>query len=295
MENNEMFDNLANKLQSALKHLRGQAVISESNIAPAMSDIREALLEADVNIEIADEFVKRVSAECLGEAVLRSVTPGQQAVKIVYDKLVEFLGESEAPLADGQSPNIIMMVGLHGSGKTTTSAKLALNLKKRNKKVMMAACDVYRPAAIDQLEILGKEIGVPVYAERGNPDVAAIAQNAVAEARRGLADYLILDTAGRLQIDTPMVQELIRLRQITHAGEILLQLCAVVIVTHPGNASRLYAVASAVHRHIDRITARKRFIQLRVDIDAVIADCRQGFHLSSSGSSARKRSSAWRA
>ena len=207
-----MFDNLTNKLQDALKKLRGQAVISESNIAPAMNDIRDALLEADVNIEIADEFVRTVSTECLGEAVLRSVTPGQQAVKIVYDKLVEFMGSSEAPLADGQSPNIIMMVGLHGSGKTTTSAKLALNLRKRNKKVMMVACDVYRPAAIDQLEILGKEIGVPVYAERGNPDVTVIAQNAIAEARRNFVDYLILDTAGRLQIDTQMVQELIRLR-----------------------------------------------------------------------------------
>ena len=217
-----MFDNLTNKLQDALKKLRGQAVISESNIAPAMNDIRDALLEADVNIEIADEFVSTVSSECLGEAVLRSVTPGQQAVKIVYDKLVEFMGSSEAPLADGQSPNIIMMVGLHGSGKTTTSAKLALSLKKRNKKVMMVACDVYRPAAIDQLEILGKEIGVPVYAERGNPDVTLIAQNAIAEARRNFVDYLILDTAGRLQIDTQMVQELIRLRQVTKAAEILL-------------------------------------------------------------------------
>ena len=217
-----MFDNLTNKLQDSLKKLRGQAVISESNIAPAMNDIRDALLEADVNIEIADEFVRTVSTECLGEAVLRSVTPGQQAVKIVYDKLVEFMGSSEAPLADGQSPNIIMMVGLHGSGKTTTSAKLALNLRKRNKKVMMVACDVYRPAAIDQLEILGKEIGVPVYAERGNPDVTVIAQNAIAEARRNFVDYLILDTAGRLQIDTQMVQELIRLRQVTKAAEILL-------------------------------------------------------------------------
>ncbi|OQA87676.1 MAG: Signal recognition particle protein [Lentisphaerae bacterium ADurb.Bin242] len=217
-----MFENLANKLQGALKKLRGQAILSESNIAGAMAEIREALLDADVNVEVADEFVRTVSGECLGESVLRSVSPGQQAVKIVYDKLVEFMGAADAPLADNAFPNVILMVGLHGSGKTTTSAKLALYLKARNKKVMMAACDVYRPAAIDQLEILGRDNGIPVHAERGNPDVASIAGNAVAAAKEKHFDYLILDTAGRLQIDTSMVQELIRLKQVTNAGEVLL-------------------------------------------------------------------------
>ncbi len=217
-----MFENLANKLQDALKKLRGQAVLSESNIADAMAEIREALLDADVNVEVADEFIRTVSGECLGESVLRSVSPGQQAVKIVYDKLVEFMGTADALLVDGASPNVIMMVGLHGSGKTTTSAKLALYLMGRNKKVMMAACDVYRPAAIDQLEILGRDNGIPVHSERGNPDVASIAMHAVAAAKEKHVDYLILDTAGRLQIDTPMVQELIRLKQVTNAGEVLL-------------------------------------------------------------------------
>ena len=217
-----MFENLANKLQDAFKKLRGQAVISESNIADAMKDIREALLDADVNQEIVDEFILSVQAECLGETVLRSVSPGQQAVKIVHDKIVEFMGSVDAPLTSGAHPNVIMMVGLHGSGKTTTSAKLALHLKKQDKKVLMVACDVYRPAAIDQLEILGKENGIAVHAERGNPDVCAIAANALNIARTNHFDYVILDTAGRLQIDTVMVQELIRLKQTVIPGDILL-------------------------------------------------------------------------
>ncbi len=217
-----MFDNLTGKLQDALKKLRGQAVLSESNIAEAMVEIRDALVDADVNLEIADEFIADVRQSCLGADVLRSVTPGQQVVKIVYDKMVEFMGEAEAPLASEGKPTIVMMVGLHGSGKTTTTAKLAIQLKSKNKKVLMAACDVYRPAAIDQLEILGRDNGIAVHAERGNPDVCSIAANAIAEARANQFDYVLLDTAGRLQIDEPMVQELVRLKQISGAHEILL-------------------------------------------------------------------------
>ncbi|MBO4631728.1 MAG: signal recognition particle protein [Lentisphaeria bacterium] len=217
-----MFDNLTGKLQDALKRLRGQAVLSESNIADAMTEIRDALIDADVNLEIADEFIALVRQACLGADVLRSVTPGQQAVKIVYDKMVEFMGEAEAPLASGGKPTVVMMAGLHGSGKTTTTAKLAIQLKNKNKKVLMTACDVYRPAAIDQLEILGRDNGIAVHAERGNPDVCSIAANAIAEARANQFDYVLLDTAGRLQIDEPMVQELVRLKQISGAHEILL-------------------------------------------------------------------------
>ncbi len=222
MEKKKMFDNLTGKLQDALKKLRGQAVLSEANIADAMKEIRDALIDADVNLEIADEFIATVKQACLGADVLRSVSPGQQAVKIVYDKMVEFMGEAEAPLASGGKPTVVMMVGLHGSGKTTTTAKLALQLKNKGKRVLMTACDVYRPAAIDQLEILGRDTGIPVHAERGNPDVCSIATNAIAEARDGGFDYVLLDTAGRLQIDTPMVQELVRLKQISGAQEILL-------------------------------------------------------------------------
>ena len=217
-----MFQNLTDKLHDALRHLRGQAVISESNIAQSMEDIRTALLDADVNVDVAEEFVASVRTECLGEKVVRSVSPGQQAVKIVHDKLVELMGESEAPLIDGAKPNVIMMTGLHGSGKTTTSAKLALFLKNKGKKVRLAACDVYRPAAIDQLEVLAGEVGVEIYTERGITDVPGIALRALEQAKAAQDDYLIIDTAGRLQIDEPMVQELVRVKALTNAGEILL-------------------------------------------------------------------------
>lgn len=217
-----MFQNLTVKLHDALRHLQGKAILSESNIAESMDEIRTALLEADVNLNVAEEFVRTVQTACLGEKVVRSVTPGQMAVKIVSDKLTELMGEQAAPLLSGAKPNIILMCGLHGSGKTTTSAKLALHLKKNGKKVLLAACDVYRPAAIDQLEILGTETGVEVYSERNNPDVQSIALHALDRARSGSFDYLILDTAGRLQIDEPMVRELIRVKELTKAQEILL-------------------------------------------------------------------------
>ena len=217
-----MFENLSDKFQEVFRKLRGQTTISESNIAESMQDVRDALIDADVNIEIADEFVSEVREACLGEAVVKSVTPGQQAVKIVHDKLVELMGSAEAELNTGAHPNIILMVGLHGSGKTTTSAKLALHLKNKGKKVLLAACDVYRPAAIEQLKVLGGEIGVPVYAEEGVGDVPGIALRALEQARNENADFLIIDTAGRLQIDTAMVQELVMVSSVTQAGEILL-------------------------------------------------------------------------
>ncbi len=217
-----MFQNLTDKLQDAIRHLRGQAVISESNIASSMEEIRTALLDADVNLEIAEEFIQSVKTECLGEKVVRSVTPGQQAVKIVHDQLTALMGEGAVPLVSGAKPGVIMMCGLHGSGKTTTSAKLARFLRNDGKKVLLAACDVYRPAAIDQLEILGNEIEVPVFAERNMPDVAGIALRALEKARAEGMDYLIIDTAGRLQIDVPMVQELVRVKEVTGAKEILL-------------------------------------------------------------------------
>lgn len=217
-----MFNNLANSFQDVLKRLRGQAILSESNIGESMAQIRAALLDADVNHEIADEFVAKVSKDCLGEAVLRSVSPGQMAVKIVNDRLVELMGEGEAPLAQGSFPNVVMLVGLHGSGKTTSCAKLASLIAKRGKRAMMAACDVYRPAAIDQLEVLGRDIGVPVHSERGGRSALSIATAALEKARTQGADYLLIDTAGRLQIDVPMVQELVQMSQATRANEILL-------------------------------------------------------------------------
>ncbi|MDD5596438.1 MAG: signal recognition particle protein [Victivallaceae bacterium] len=217
-----MFDALGDKLQDTFRKLRGRARLSESNIQEAMREMKLALLEADVNIEIVKDFVKTVSEDCIGHEVIRSVTPAQQLTKIVNDRLVELMGEAEAPLNFKSSPAVIMLVGLHGSGKTTSAAKLALKLKKDKKRVLLVAGDVYRPAAIDQLEVLGREIDVPVYSERGNPNVAQIAANAVDEAKFQHADVVLVDTAGRLQIDEEMVQELVRVSQAARAGEILL-------------------------------------------------------------------------
>lgn len=217
-----MFDSLSDKLQDAFKKLRGQATLTEANISDSMREIRMALLEADVNLDVVKNFIKQVREDCLGEDVLRSISPGQQVIKIVNDRLTELMGESDAPLDLSSTPSVIMMVGLHGSGKTTSAAKLALRLKNSKMKVLLAAGDIYRPAAIDQLEVLGGEIGIPVYSDRQSPDVAAIASAAVEKAKFDGSDVVIIDTAGRLQIDESMVQELVRVSQASRANEILL-------------------------------------------------------------------------
>ncbi len=217
-----MFENLSDKLHDVFRKLRGQSTLTEANIADAMREIRLALLDADVNVKIVGEFIEGVKAECVGQEVIKSVTPGQQVIKIVNDKLVELLGGGAEELNFGSKPTIIMLIGLHGSGTTTTAGKLALKLKRDGKKVQLVAGDVYRPAAIDQLEIIGREIGVPVHVERTSVNVAAIALNAVEQARNSNTDAIIIDTAGRLQIDDTMVQELIRIRQAVHPDEMLL-------------------------------------------------------------------------
>lgn len=219
-----MFENLTQRLQQVFRELRGQARLSDANIATAMDEIRTALLEADVNLQVADGFIAEVRQACLGEEVLRSVTPGQQVVKVVSDHLVGLLGEANVPLdLAGPSPTVVMLIGLHGSGKTTTAAKLAkLLLAKQSRRPLLVAGDIYRPAAIDQLEVLGRELGVPVHVDRTNPDVAAIARAGVEAARRNGQDTVIIDTAGRLQIDDRMVMELVRIRQATSPREVLL-------------------------------------------------------------------------
>ena len=217
-----MFESLSDKLHGVFKRLRGESRLTESNIAEAMREIRLALLEADVNIDVATRFIESVKSDCIGGDVLASVTPGQQVVKIVHDRLVELLGGEAAGLRFEHSPSVIMLVGLHGSGKTTTAGKLAAKLRRDGRRVLLAAGDVYRPAAIDQLETVGREIGVPVYVERTSVNVAAIAVNAVAAARKDGDDTVIIDTAGRLQIDETMVQELVRIRQAVQPDEILL-------------------------------------------------------------------------
>jgi len=217
-----MFENLTDRLQHAFQKLRGHGALTESNISDAIREIRAALLEADVNHAIVKEFVDEVRTECLGAEVVKGVSPGQQLVKIVNDKLVELMGESDAPLDFSKHPAVFMMVGLHGSGKTTTSAKLAARLKKDGRRPMLVAADVYRPAAIDQLESLGEKIEVPVYSDRGNPDVSKIARDAVAKAKREGLRAVIIDTAGRLQIDDAMIMELARLRQVAAPSETIL-------------------------------------------------------------------------
>ena len=253
-----MLDALSDKLHDVFKRLRGQATLTEENIGEAMREIRLALLDADVNLEVVKEFIENVKSDCLGQEVIRSVTPGQQIIKIVNDRLVELLGSEQAELDVSSTPTVIMLVGLHGSGKTTTAAKLAKRLTVKNKKrVLLVAADVYRPAAIDQLEFLGREIGVPVYAERGNLNVAQIAGNAVDQARFNHDDVVIIDTAGRLQIDTDMVQELIRLRQSVYSNEVLL-------VADAALGQEAVAVAGEFHRALD-LTG---FILTKLDGDA---------------------------
>jgi len=239
-----MFDSLSDKLHAVFKRLRGESRLSEANIADAMREIRLALLEADVNIDVATRFIESVKADCIGTDVLTSVTPGQQVVKIVHDQLVKLLGGDAALLKTEGKPAVIMLVGLHGSGKTTTAGKLALHLRKEGKQVLLVAGDVYRPAAIDQLEAIGREIGVDVHVERTSVNVAAIAVNAVDEARRENYDVVILDTAGRLQIDETMVQELIRIRQAVQPDEILL-------VADSALGQEAVSVAEHFHKALD--------------------------------------------
>ena len=221
-----MFDSLSSKLQGAFKNLRGLGKISEDNISEALREVRMALLEADVNFKVAKEFLARVKEKSLGDEVLASVQPGQQIVKIIHDELVTLLGDTNAKLETGGNPTCIMMVGLHGAGKTTSSGKLAKLIKKQGRQPLLVAADVYRPAAMDQLETLGQQVDVPVLALKGEKDVQKIARAAMEEARAQACNVLIFDTAGRLQIDEDLVQELIDLKGLSKPQEILLVLDA---------------------------------------------------------------------
>ncbi len=221
-----MFDSLSSKLQNAFRNLRGLGKISESNVGEALRDVRMALLEADVNFKVAREFIERVTAKSLGAEVVQSVQPGQQIVKIISDELTELLGSQNAGLDFTGKPSCIMMVGLHGAGKTTSSGKLAKLIHKQGRQPLLVAADVYRPAAMDQLETLGKQLDIPVFVKRGETDVLKIAREALAFAEANNRNTIIFDTAGRLQIDEPLVQELVRLRDLVKPQEILLVLDA---------------------------------------------------------------------
>jgi signal recognition particle subunit SRP54 len=221
-----MFDSLSGKLQNAFRNLRGLGKISESNAVDALREVRMALLEADANFKVARDFIERVKTKALGAEVVASVQPGQQIVKIIHDELVDLLGSTNAELKLDGNPSSILMVGLHGSGKTTSSGKLARLLQKQGRQPLLVAADVYRPAAMDQLETLGKQIEIPVFVKRSETDVLKIAREALDFAKANSRNILIFDTAGRLQIDEPLVQELVRLRDLVKPQEILLVLDA---------------------------------------------------------------------
>ncbi len=221
-----MFDSLSEKLQSAFRNLRGLGKISESNIDESMREVRLALLDADVNFKVAKEFIARVKEKAMGEAVLASVSPGQQIIKFIHDELIQLLGSSNARLEVGGNPSCLLLCGLHGAGKTTTAGKLAKLLKKQGRSPLLVAADVYRPAAMDQLATLGQQVEVPVYVRKEEKDVLKIARGALEEARAQNLNTLIFDTAGRLQIDDELVQELVRLSDLVKPQEILLVLDA---------------------------------------------------------------------
>ncbi|SCJ72979.1 Fifty-four homolog [uncultured Eubacterium sp.] len=217
------FENLSDKLQSAFKKLKGKGVLTEADINDAMREVKLALLEADVNFKVVKEFVSDVKEKCLGSEVLESLTPAQQIIKIVNQELVDLMGGTNSKLTYSPSGfTTIMMVGLQGTGKTTTCGKLANFLKQSGKKPMLCACDIYRPAAIDQLEVVGKSVNTPVYTKRDSKEPAKIALEAKREAEKKGFDVLIVDTAGRLQIDEALMDELVDIKGTVKPHEILL-------------------------------------------------------------------------
>jgi len=220
-----MFDQLSQRLEDAFRSLTGRGKLTEANIEEALREVRRALLEADVNFKVARSFVDDVRARAIGQEVLRSLTPGQQVVKIVHEELVGLLGGASEPFRlSGAAPAVVMVVGLQGSGKTTFCGKLARHLCKRGKSPLLAAADTYRPAAQEQLATLGRGLDVPVHRGTAGASPVAIAQSALSEARGSGADVVILDTAGRLHVDEEMMAELSEIRTATRPSEILLVL-----------------------------------------------------------------------
>src|SRR2546430_1814085 len=252
-----MFDSLSGKLQNAFRNLRGLGKISEENVSESLREVRMALLEADVNFKVARDFIERVKAKSIGAEVVQSVQPGQQIIKIIHDELVELLGSSNASLQLSGNPSCVLMVGLHGSGKTTSSGKLGRLLHKQGRTPLLVAADVYRPAAMEQLERLGQQLDLPVFAPKGETDVLKIARGALEFARANNRNTLIFDTAGRLQIDEPLVQELVHLRDLVKPQETLLVL---------DSATGQEAVNVATH--FDQALNITGFILTKLDGDA---------------------------
>ncbi|ERI09179.1 signal recognition particle protein [Aneurinibacillus aneurinilyticus] len=218
------FESLASRLQSTFDKLRGKGKVTEEDVTKAMREVRLALLEADVNFKVVKEFVNRVKERAIGQDVLKSLTPGQQVIKVVNDELTELMGGGQSKLAAAtRPPTIVMMVGLQGAGKTTTTGKLANYLRgKQNRKPLLVACDIYRPAAIKQLEVVGKQLNIPVFSMGDKVSPVEIAKEAIAHAKEEHLDYVLLDTAGRLHIDETLMGELQEIKEITKPNEILL-------------------------------------------------------------------------
>ena len=218
-----MFEALTDRLQGIVRNLTGQGRLSPENIRDSLRDVRRALLEADVQVSVAKDFVARVEGRAVGEAVLKSLTPGQQVVGIVRDELESLLGRTPVALAAAQRlPTVVLLAGLQGSGKTTLAGKLGVWLKARSKRVLMSSADVYRPAAIDQLERLAEQSGVGFWRAPEGAAPVEIARGALEEARRRGFDFLLLDTAGRLQIDEPLMAELGEVKRAVGAHQVLL-------------------------------------------------------------------------
>jgi signal recognition particle subunit SRP54 len=217
-----VFESLSDKLQGVFDKLARQGKLSEGDVNTALREVRLALLEADVNFKVVKEFVDRIRVRAVGREVMESLTPAQQVVKIVNEELIELLGKPAPLNLSGQPPHVIMLVGLQGAGKTTMAAKLALRLRKSGQRPLLVAADIYRPAAIQQLEILGKQIDVPVHSEGTATPAPTIAKNAIKLAREKAYTTVIIDTAGRLQIDEQMMQELEQVKMVTRPGEVLL-------------------------------------------------------------------------
>src|SRR5215218_73758 len=239
-----MFDELTEKLEQTFSRLRGRGVLTESDIKEGLREVRRVLLEADVNFQLTREFLERVEKKAIGVSALKAVSPAQQLVKIVYDELTTMLGERREGLKLSTiPPTVVMMVGLQGSGKTTTAGKLARKLRLEGRQTRLIAADVYRPAAIDQLETLGQALDVPVYADRTTTDVVKIVKDGIEQAKRARDRIVIVDTAGRLQIDEQMMAELTRLKAAVHPDEIL-------FVARGGAALSIYGVLQKPIKYI---------------------------------------------
>jgi signal recognition particle subunit SRP54 len=216
-----MFNSLSEKLESAFKHLKGQARINDLNVANTLKDIRKALLDADVNFKIAKEFTDTIKEKAIGEKVINAISPGQLMVKIVQDELTALMGTEATPLNLSGNPTVILVAGLQGSGKTTFSGKLATYLKAQKKAPLLVAADIYRPAAMDQLTVLAEQIGVDIFVERENKNAVSIAQNAIAYAKQNNKNVIIIDTAGRLAVDEEMMNEVANIKSAIQPQEIL--------------------------------------------------------------------------